>query len=244
VIQLGEIWRQRLWVWIPPTVFLIANLVVLAVYQFGYGDRVGTLQQELREQRNQEKAAKDDKLHVESLLQQASINRKRVENLYSDSFSTRKRRLTSVTAEVEALAGKAGLVPKALTFPEQEVAGYGLIKHSFVFNVTGNYVALRQFINLLEQSDSFLTLEGVTVFRTGGDKNARGATRGLGAPIMRPPNGRGLSANGMPGLPPLPTAPASNNAPDLGLNLALSTLFSSNGQNLDAPRQTPGRSGS
>jgi len=242
VIRLGDIWRQRLWVWVPAAVFFLANLVTLCVYQFGYGDRVASLQQDLREQHNEEKSAEADKHHVEVLLQQATINRKRVEDLYGESFSTAKRRLTGVTAEVEALAAKAGLQPKAMNFPEQEIAGYGLVKHSFVFSVTGNYVELRQFINFLELSDSFLTLESVTVVRGAVDKGAGPRAGRSGAlPPSHGVNPRQLLPTAPPGLPPLPPPLIVNNAPDLNLNLSLSTLFARNGQNLDAPPPAPGR---
>ena len=56
------------------------------------------------------------------------------------------------------MARKAGLVPRSISYPEQEIQDYGLIKRSFIFSVAGTYVNLRKFITLLERSHSFLTL--------------------------------------------------------------------------------------
>jgi len=68
-----------------------------------------------------------------------------------------------VTAEVLSLARRAGLEPEVLAYPEQEIEDYGLIKRSFVFSVSGTYLELRKFVNLLELSDSFLTLEDASM---------------------------------------------------------------------------------
>lgn len=158
-----DIWRQRLGVWLPATLFVAANLAALAVYHFAYSNRVNVLRQELEAQGAAEKAAHAEHLRLEGLLQRTQINRQRVAQLYDEHFSTRKRRMTAVTAEVEALAARAGLAPRAFTYPEEEIQRYGLIKRSFIFTVQGTYPALRRFINLLELSDSFLTLEGVSL---------------------------------------------------------------------------------
>ena len=196
----AEIWRQRLWVWLPAAIFFLANIVALAIYRFGYADRVETLKEELGSQRAAVKAGEQERRNLEALLQQATVNRKRIEQLYAENFSTRRRRLTGVTAEVIALAGKAGLSPRSLAYPEQEIQGYGLIKRSFIFAVDGTYLDLRRFINLLELSDSFLTLEGVSLA-----EGAAGAAAGRrGGPQMPqmplPPqatawSGRGWSAS-------------------------------------------------
>jgi len=132
-----EIWRQRLWVWLPAALFFLVNASAFAVYRFGYADRVEALKDELKSQHAAEKSEEAKRRHHEGLLQQATINRQRIEQLYAESFSTRRRRLTGVTAEVISLAGKAGLAPRALAYPEQEIQGYNLIKRSFIFTVDG-----------------------------------------------------------------------------------------------------------
>jgi len=64
---------------------------------------------------------------------------------------------------VQSLARKAGLDPRSIAYPEPEIEDYGLVKRSFIFTVDGDYLALRKFLNLLELSDSFLTLEDASV---------------------------------------------------------------------------------
>jgi type IV pilus assembly protein PilO len=202
-----EIWRQRLWVWLPATLFFLVNASAFAVYRFGYADRVEALKDELKSQHATEKSEEAKRRHHEGLLQQATINRQRIEQLYAESFSTRRRRLTGVTAEVISLAGKAGLAPRALAYPEQEIQGYNLIKRSFIFAVDGTYLDLRKFINLLELSDSFLTLEGVSLSEGGA---RRGGPDTAAAIPAAPARGAGAAAGG---------------GSELHISLRLSTLF-------------------
>lgn len=158
-----EIWRQRIWVWLPALVFFLANLAAFSVYKLGYAGNLQSLEGELDNQSREQKTLKARQAELDSLLGRAAENRRRVAELYENRFSTRRRRLTEVTAEVIDLARRTGLKPDATSYPEQEIQDYGLIKRSFIFSVTGSYLELRKFINLLELSDSFLTLEDATL---------------------------------------------------------------------------------
>jgi len=156
-----DLWRQRAWVWVPALVFFLANLTAWSVYQLGYAANLKSLEGELTSQKHELATLKGRQAEADSLLRRADLNRQRVAALYEESFSTRKRRLTEVTAELIDLARRAGMTPTSLSYPEQEIQDYGLIKRSFVFTVNGTYLELRKFIDLLELSDSFLTLENV-----------------------------------------------------------------------------------
>lgn len=158
----GEIWRQRLWVWVPALLFFLLNAGAFSVYRLGYAGRVQSLEGSVENRREEL-----EKLAAATRQEQALLNRIRTNyedraRLY-ELFSTRSRRLTSVSTEVKSLARKAGLNPRAFTYGEEEVEQYGLIRRSFSFGVEGTYVELRQFINLLELSPTFLTLEDVTL---------------------------------------------------------------------------------
>jgi hypothetical protein len=158
-----EIWRQRLWVWLPALVFFLLNAGAFTVYRLGYAGDVRSLESDL-EARNEELAPlRAQRAEIEQLIGRASTSREQVAALYAERFSTRSRRLTSITAEVRNLATKAGLVPRALNYPEEEIEDFCLVKRSFVFTVEGSYGELRRLISLLEQSRSFLTLEDVTL---------------------------------------------------------------------------------
>lgn len=166
----SEIWRLRLWVWLPALLFFLANAVAFSVYRFGYAGQVQSLEADLGEVQEQLQPQSLRRKELENRLQRARAADVAVRQLYDERFSTRSQRLTAVTAEVKELARKAGLNPRSLTYPEQAIEDYGLVKRSFIFSVGGTYAELRQFLNLLELTDSFLTLEAVTLSESGGEQ--------------------------------------------------------------------------
>jgi Tfp pilus assembly protein PilO len=159
----SEIWRLRLWVWVPALLFFLANAVAFSVYRFGYADQVQSLEADLGEAQKQLQPQSLRRKELERSIQRAGAADVAVKQLYDEQFSTRSQRLTRVTTEVKSLARKAGLNPRSLSYPEETIEDYGLVKRSFVFSVEGTYLELRQFLNLLEHSESFLTLESVTL---------------------------------------------------------------------------------
>jgi Tfp pilus assembly protein PilO len=159
----GEIWRQRLWIWVPALIFFLANAGAFAVYKLGYAGRIESLDDRLKELAQQHKELTNKSQQAATMIARVRTNEAQVEQLYTDRLSTRSQRLTSVTAEVKKLAKEAGLVPRAFTYPEEEIQEYNLVKRSFVFSVEGTYDELRKFISLLETSHSFLTIDEATV---------------------------------------------------------------------------------
>ena len=157
----GEIWRQRLWVWVPALVFFLANAGAFAVYKLGYAGRIESLQETLNEQDRRLRELAAQQRQMQAMLARVRTNEQQVEQLYAERLSTRSRRLTGITAEVKELAKKSGLAPRAISYPEEDIQDFGLIKRSFVFSVEGTYVELRKFITLLEVSRSFLSLDEV-----------------------------------------------------------------------------------
>lgn len=159
----GQIWRDRAWVWVPALLFFVANLVLLSTYRLRYAGQVQSLDDRLHAQEAQAKDLDQKRNERQGMLDQLQKNDDAVRQLYERRFSTRRQRLVTVTREVWEMASKAGLDPKAIAFPEEEIEDFGLIKRSFEFTVEGTYQNLRRFVQELETSASFLTLEKVAV---------------------------------------------------------------------------------
>jgi len=162
-MSLSEIWRQRAWVWVPALLFFLANATAFTVYRFGFADRVASLHQDLEERQKELAPVEERGRRLEQLIQRSSLNRRLINQLYNERFATRSRRLTGITAEVKRLARQAGLDPRSLSYPEERIEEFSLVKRSFIFSVEGTYLELRRFINLLELSPSFLTLEKMSL---------------------------------------------------------------------------------
>jgi hypothetical protein len=232
----ADIWRQRLWVWATALAFLLINCVGLVVYELGYSDRVKTLQIDLHDRGNRLAEARAERQRLEGQLRQVRINRERILQLYDEHFSTRRRRLTGVTAEVKDLAKRAGLVPRSIAYPEEQIQQYGLVKRSFVFAVEGTYADLRKFINLLELSDSFLALEEVSL---SGEGRQPGGFPQSPVPARSGVPGTAVPGAAVPGAA-MPAPPAVGAAGGLRMSLTISTLFATQDEPKDALAPLPG----
>lgn len=160
---MSGIWRRRLAVWVPALVFFLANLALFSTYRLVYAGRVESLRGTLGERQEHLTGLQGRSQELTGLVARARSSRLGMAELYRDRLSTERGRFTAVTAEIRELARRAGLEPAAMSYPTEEIEDYGLVKRYFTFNVEGTYVELRQFVNFLELTPSFVTLEEVAL---------------------------------------------------------------------------------
>lgn len=164
---------RRMWIWLTPLVFLLANLVALVIYHAVFADRAAVSQSRLEEAEGRLESLQHQRERLESSLQKVEDIRHRVVQLYDSDLASEEQRLTTILREVKRMAREANLEPQTTSYPTQELEAYGLTKRSFVFTVQGTYFDLRKLINSLELSDYFLTLEDVSLSESGNRGNAR-----------------------------------------------------------------------
>jgi Tfp pilus assembly protein PilO len=199
----GEIWRQRLWIWVPALLFFLANAVAFSVYKLGYAGTVEKLDEEIHAQEQKRHELNGQYQQLQTMIARVGTNQEQVQQLYTDRFSTRRNRLTTITQEVKDLARQAGLSPRALSYPEKQIQDYGLIKRSFVFSVQGPYPALRKLINLLETSHSFIGIDELSV-----SSNTEGPELRIDLTLSTL-----FAETGEGGVPAVPAAPAPAGRP-------------------------------
>jgi Tfp pilus assembly protein PilO len=154
-------WRRRIALWLPALVFFLAALGALLAYPLRFAGRAEVTQEELTEARQELAELGRQRQDIESRFSDITGTRRAVGHFYEERLSTESARLTRVIAEVKDLASRAGMQPQQISYPTEALEEFGLRRRSFVFQVDGSYADLRKFINLLELSDSFLTLEQV-----------------------------------------------------------------------------------
>jgi Tfp pilus assembly protein PilO len=169
---LGSMWRRRLGLWLPALLFFLLNVGAFLLYRSSYADKTAGLEGRIRGREGELASLRERSDEVARLVGQANQRRDQLQELYRDRFSTRRERLTQIIEEVRELADQAGLEPQAISYPEEEIAGYALVERSFVFNVEGSYQQLRRFVNFMELSPSFLALRKIQM---AGDPGAPGA---------------------------------------------------------------------
>lgn len=163
-----SLWRRRVALWLPALVFFLLNVVVLLVYPVRFAGRMEVTADELDQERAVLAELVERRRDLESQRQGIERTRLAVDEMYSERLAPESERLTRIIAEVKDLAARSGLTPPAVSYPTEPLEEYGLRRRGFVFSVEGSYADLRKFINLLELSQTFLTLEQVTLSEGGG----------------------------------------------------------------------------
>ncbi|MEL7060484.1 MAG: hypothetical protein AAGN46_10700 [Acidobacteriota bacterium] len=164
-----EAWRRDLWIWLVPAVVAAIGIAGLAVYTSTFAGQVEALEEAYERDQENLEALRVERERVDALLariedQEAASNR-----LYDGYFGSESERFTQVLREIRGLARQAGLDPKRIGYPKNEIDDYGLARRSIVFSVTGTYDELRTFLNLVELTDQFFTLETVGLGAGEGD---------------------------------------------------------------------------
>ncbi len=158
-----ETFEQRKALWLVPLCALLVFAGALVFYRMNYAGESAGLERRVADREAELAKLQAETARLRDIVDRSQANRARIEELYRDRFATRRQRLTQVTEEVKDLARRAGLEPRALRYPETRIEEYGLVERRFSFNVQGTYAALRTFLNLLELSPAFLTLEQIAV---------------------------------------------------------------------------------
>lgn len=161
------LFRERAAVWVPALAFVVLNLAGLAAYRVVYAGRALGLGAQLERAEARLAALEAQRGELDDLVAQARENRRGVAELYQARLATEEERLTKIIAEFKELAQRAGLRPAAISYPQESLEDYGLVKKAIIFGVDGTYQQLRQFINFLELSESFITLEEVSLSEAG-----------------------------------------------------------------------------
>ena len=152
------------WRWALPAALFVVNVGVLGFYQLRYAGQVGEMQGLIDAETAELHRVEAQRRALSGLVERARSGREGIEALYTEYFSTESARLTATIREVKDLAAKAGLQrAESISYPDEDVEDYGLLKRSLVFSVQGSYAQLRQFVNLLELSESFVVLEQINV---------------------------------------------------------------------------------
>ncbi len=155
-------WRLRIWFWVGVGLCVV-NAALLSTYRGVYAGRFQALEEEIAEVRNLGTRTTQEVARREGQVATVEATRNRVESLYREGFATERERLTDLIREVKELAGRSGLRPGSISYPEERLEQYGLVEKSLVFTVEGNYAQLRRLINQLETTDTFVALESISL---------------------------------------------------------------------------------
>ena len=191
-----EPWRRHVVLWSVPLAFCLLNVIGLVVFQGAFAGNVDGLQEVHDEAAKDLETLRTERRRTEDLLQRINGSRENIQKLKTENFGTEAERFTDAIREVKSLARKAGLNPESFSYPQNSLE-FGLRQRNFAFSVAGTYEQLRLFINYLELSDQFLTLESITLSEAGdGSNNPKLGIRFDLSTIFLEPRGADASGGG------------------------------------------------
>lgn len=158
------LWWQRRRIWLPAALFVLAGVLLLAGYELVLAGRLGLQASALASRRHELDDLSRRRRDSEALVKRGRATRAAIDELYDQRLGTEPTRLTAVMLEVKHLARQAGLSGmEAINYGDEPVQGLPLLKKSITFSLQGSYDQLRAFIDLLELSPSFLSLDEIRV---------------------------------------------------------------------------------
>lgn len=157
------LWRRELKLWLPPVLLLALAFGAWVVYRVRIADELESGRRSVARLEEELARVGEERRRLEEVAERAKRNQERLVEFYGERLGTQGERLTSILSEVRSLARRAGLDPHAFQYPDEPVEELGLVQRSIVFGVDGSWQELRRFIRLLEQSDSFLVLQEVSL---------------------------------------------------------------------------------
>ncbi len=195
-----SIWRRQLRGWLPPLLVFLVALGALSFYRLVFAGEARAGGRQIERQKAEVKRLTQERRRAERLVKKLRENQGRIEEFRNQRLATEAERLTQLIAEVKDLARRAEVEPSSVRYPEERLQGVGLTRRSIVFSVDGDYGGLRRFINFLELSDLFLTLEEVSLSGRAGRESSKlrislqVSTLFLDDPVETPPIAGGPSS--------------------------------------------------
>lgn len=167
------IWKEKRVLLIILGLLLAANAIFFLTYRVQYQTRLDDLDVRLEEAEASVLNARNVRMRAERDLTSHAKVEEDVSTVYEQHWATRAERLTALITEVKRLGQASGLVPSSYSFDRADIKNapalqnrekqVGATEVGMSFNVQGTYAQARRLINLLELSQQFVIIDGITL---------------------------------------------------------------------------------
>jgi hypothetical protein len=171
------IWGEKRVLLIVLALLLLANTIFFFTYRVQYVSRLQDLDARQQQTETQLEQARNARITAEQQLAAYKKVQADLQVLYNERWSTPMQRLTALIDEVKRLAAASHLQPPAYAFSSGESkpastapnsrGSIGTTTVGIAFNVQGTYEQVRRLINLLELSDQFVIIDGISLGSNG-----------------------------------------------------------------------------
>jgi Tfp pilus assembly protein PilO len=164
------IWREKQLLIVVLAALLIANLIYFFTYRVQFEERLRDYDTRAAQSEGRLEQARTTRVGLERQLAGYRKLQKDIQDVYDNRWSTQTARLAPLIAEVKRLATASQLIPQTYSFGQSAgvTAGAGPSANvvGITFNVAGTYQQVRRLINLLELSQQFVIIEGISLNST------------------------------------------------------------------------------
>jgi len=165
------IWREKRVLLIVLGLLLLANTLFFFTYRVQYVSRLQDLDARQEQAEAQLDQARNARITAEQQLAAYKKVQADLQVLYNERWSTPMQRLTALIDEVKRLAAASHLQPPSYSFTNGESpstkGSIGTTTVGIAFTVQGTYEQVRRLINLLELSDQFVIIDGISLGANG-----------------------------------------------------------------------------
>jgi hypothetical protein len=173
------IWREKRVLLIVLGLLLLANTVFFFTYRVQYVSRLQDLDSRQEQAQAQLDQARNASITAEQQLAAYKKVQADLQVLYNERWSTPMQRLTALIDEVKRIAAASHLQPPSYAFTTTESkpligatgpstkGSIGTTTVGIAFTVQGTYEQVRRLINLLELSDQFVIIDGISLASDG-----------------------------------------------------------------------------
>jgi uncharacterized protein YxeA len=170
------IWREKRVLLTVLAVLLLANTVFFFTYRVQYVSRLEDLDAKQQQAKMRLDEARRARMNAEQQLAAYKKAQADLQMLYNDRWSTPMLRLTALIDEVKRLAAASHLQPPSYQFTSTETksdvktdtkGSIGTTTVGIAFAVQGSYEQVCRLINLLELSDQFVIIDGISLGSSG-----------------------------------------------------------------------------
>ena len=161
--MIASAWRRNLWLWLPAAVFFLLTVVLLGVFALEFADETQVARTRLARRTEELDVIRAQRERAQGIVEKVRASEEGLADFYGRRLSTEREGLTRILAEIKNLCRLSGIPPTSLAYERQALEGQDVSRRTVTFSVDGSYAQLRQLINFIELSDSFLILDEVSL---------------------------------------------------------------------------------
>ena len=162
------IWREKRVLLGVLGVLLLANTAFFFTYRVQYERRLRDLDARLQSAESNLARERGARVAAEQQIAGYQKVQSDLQSLYNERWATEAERFTALVTEIKKSTAASQLIPRAINFSEaiETAKESGIVGTSTVhitFSVQGSYQQIRRLINLLELSDQFVIIDGISL---------------------------------------------------------------------------------